>query len=158
MNLKELRKLITLFEQRNLTELEYEEGGLRVRLRKESSNPQPTQAARVESRPEVVQAGSMPLPAAISHTVSNHLVPLQSPIVGTFYRAPAPDAPPYVELGDTVAKGQVICIVEAMKVMNEIEAECGGLVRSILPENAQPVEYGDTLFLIEPFPQGELTG
>lgn len=157
MNLKELKKLITLFEQRNLIEMEYEEAGVRVRLRKEPSSPLSLRAAQTES-----QADSAPTHSALSSAElamsaggSNNLIPLQSPIVGTFYRAPAPDAPPYVELGDEVAQGQVMCIVEAMKVMNEIEAECAGRVASIFAENSQPVEYGETLFLIEPLPQAE---
>jgi acetyl-CoA carboxylase biotin carboxyl carrier protein len=81
---------------------------------------------------------------------TEHLVPIVSPMVGTFYRAPAPDADPYVEVGDTITVGQTVCIVEAMKLMNEIESEVKGKVVRILVENAQPVEYGQKLLLIEP--------
>ncbi len=76
-------------------------------------------------------------------------MPVKAPIVGTFYASSSPDAAPYVKVGDTVAAGQVLCIIEAMKLMNEIEAETGGVVREILVKNAEPVEYGQTLFLIE---------
>ncbi|WP_172958224.1 acetyl-CoA carboxylase biotin carboxyl carrier protein, partial [Thermus scotoductus] len=77
-------------------------------------------------------------------------VEVRAPIVGTFYRAPAPDAPPYVEEGDRVEKGQVLCIIEAMKLMNEIESEVSGIVKKILVKNGEPVEYGQPLFLIQP--------
>ncbi len=80
---------------------------------------------------------------------SNH-IDVTSPMVGTFYRAPAPEAPPYVELGSTVSRGQTLCILEAMKLMNELESEVDGVVREILAENADPVEYGQVLFRIEP--------
>jgi acetyl-CoA carboxylase biotin carboxyl carrier protein len=81
----------------------------------------------------------------------SRLIPIKSPMVGTFYRAPAPDADPYVREGDRVEKGQVVCIVEAMKLMNEIESEVNGIVKKILVENAKPVEFNQDLFLIEPF-------
>ncbi len=87
-------------------------------------------------------------PAAASST--DHLTAITSPMVGTFYRAPAPDADPYVESGDTVEIGQTVCIVEAMKLMNEIESETRGRIVKILVENAQPVEFGQKLFLVEP--------
>src|SRR5262249_60325319 len=88
-------------------------------------------------------------PAAPAEPASN-LKPITSPMVGTFYRAPAPDADPFVEVGDVVSVGQTVCIIEAMKLMNEIEAETKGRVAQILVENAQPVEFGQKLFLIEP--------
>jgi len=81
---------------------------------------------------------------------TDHLIPIKSPMVGTFYRAPAPDAKSYVELNQQIAAGQVVCIIEAMKLMNEIESEVAGRVAKILVENAKPVEFGQTLFLIEP--------
>ena len=81
---------------------------------------------------------------------AGHLVEVASPMVGTFYRAPAPDAPPYVDVGARVGKGSVLCIIEAMKLMNELESEVGGTVAKIMVENGQPVEYGQVLFLIDP--------
>jgi acetyl-CoA carboxylase biotin carboxyl carrier protein len=89
-------------------------------------------------------------PAKAEIEDTNHLVPIKSPMVGTFYRAPAPDAKSYVELNQQISVGEVVCIIEAMKLMNEIEAEVAGRVAKILVENAKPVEFGQTLFLIEP--------
>ena len=90
------------------------------------------------------------LPAATPAADTTGLIPVEAPMVGTFYRAPAPGADPYVKEGDIVQKGTVVCIIEAMKLMNEIEAEVKGRVARILVENAQPVEFGQTLFLLEP--------
>jgi acetyl-CoA carboxylase biotin carboxyl carrier protein len=93
---------------------------------------------------------SAPAPEPARAEASAGLIEVTSPMVGTFYRAPAPDAPPYVEVGAKVAPGAVLCIIEAMKLMNELEAEVSGTVARILVENAQPVEYGQVLFLIDP--------
>lgn len=100
-------------------------------------------AAATEAAPAAPAASPPPAPAAAKGA------PVKAPIVGTFYASSSPDAAPYVKVGDTVAAGQVLCIIEAMKLMNEIEAETGGVVREILVKNAEPVEYGQTLFLIE---------
>jgi acetyl-CoA carboxylase biotin carboxyl carrier protein len=93
---------------------------------------------------------STPVPEEVVEPVTTKQVTVTSPIVGTFYRAPAPDKPPYVQVGDMVKKGQVLCIIEAMKLMNEIESETSGKIIQILIENGQPVEYGQPLFVIEP--------
>ena len=110
-----------------------------------SGNPAPTSATPATSAAPTPDAApvSTPAPTASAGT------PVKAPIVGTFYASSSPDAPAYVKVGDTVAAGQVLCIIEAMKLMNEIEAEQGGVVREILVKNAEPVEYGQTLFLIE---------
>jgi acetyl-CoA carboxylase biotin carboxyl carrier protein len=89
-------------------------------------------------------------PAAAPAAVAGNLLEIRSPMVGTFYRAPSPEAPPYVEVGSRVSKGQTLCILEAMKLMNELEAEHAGVIREILVENSEPVEYGQPLFRIEP--------
>ncbi|PIG98847.1 acetyl-CoA carboxylase biotin carboxyl carrier protein [Deinococcus sp. UR1] len=94
-------------------------------------------------------AQAAPAPEAPAEKPASKGTPVKAPIVGTFYASSSPDAPPYVKVGDTVAAGQVLCIIEAMKLMNEIEAEQGGTVREILVKNAEPVEYGQTLFIIE---------
>jgi acetyl-CoA carboxylase biotin carboxyl carrier protein len=86
----------------------------------------------------------------VEDEVSGNLVEVTSPMVGTFYRAPSPDAPPYVEVGSRVAEGNVLCIIEAMKLMNELESEVAGTIAKILVENAEPVEYGQVLFLVDP--------
>jgi oxaloacetate decarboxylase alpha subunit len=145
--LSELRQLIRLVQRTGIGELEVTTGGRTVRISAQAGTvPAPTVTAAVASAPPP----PTPSPAAAAPATDQHLVPIVSPMVGTFYRAPAPDADPYVEGGDTVEVGQTVCIIEAMKLMNEIESEVKGKVARILVENAQPVEYGQKLFLIEP--------
>ena len=146
---KLIQDLADLLRKNNLSELEFEREGVRVRLRQEfTAKP----VGLVTQEPAVGQAPSLPSYAAAPPADTGGLVTITSPIVGTFYRSPSPDADPYVEEGDTVKKGQVLCIVEAMKLMNEIESEVDGRVVKILVESAKPVEYGQPLFLIEPTP------
>lgn len=143
-----LRDFLDLFNHHQLTELEVERAEWKVRLRRERppAAAQPDSGGnRAVSMSSHSQAQPEPTPSQPSA-----LVTVRSPIVGIFYRAPAPDADPYVEEGDSVNRGQVLCIVEAMKLMNEIEAEVGGRIVAILAESAKPVEYGQPLFLIEP--------
>jgi acetyl-CoA carboxylase biotin carboxyl carrier protein len=146
---KLIQDLADLLRKNNLCELEFEREGVRVRLRQEFA-ARPTGPAPQE--PAAGQAPSLPSYAAAAPADTGGLVTITSPIVGTFYRSPSPDADPYVEEGDTVKKGQVLCIVEAMKLMNEIESEVDGRVVKILVESAKPVEYGQPLFLVEPTP------
>jgi acetyl-CoA carboxylase biotin carboxyl carrier protein len=147
MNYKEIRELIDLISNTDVLEIEVERSGTRVRLRREGSN-----AAR---RPEVPRAAPAPTPTPMTDREPEQEEPrteegvIRAPLVGTFYRSPGPDAAVFVEAGDQVAKGQTLCIVEAMKLMNEIEAEFAGTVREIYVENGQPVEYGQPLFRIE---------
>lgn len=147
---KQIQDLIDLLRRNNLTELELERQGVRIRLRHEAGAKTVTvsaQEALPSASPPAVRtttaAGSPPEDMA-------GLVTITSPIVGTFYRSPSPDADAYVEEGDFVKKGQVLCIVEAMKLMNEIEAEFPGRVVSVMAENGQPVEFGEPLFVVEP--------
>jgi len=151
MNIKELKELIDLLKDTEVTELEIEKSGVKVRIKKGqtisagfAAQVDGTAAAIVEKTavPELAEAGEKSADTGVA-TVT-------SPIVGTFYRSSSPDAPSYVEIGDVVKKGQVLCIIEAMKLMNEIESEVDGKVIEILLENAQPVEYGEPLFRIEP--------
>ncbi len=145
---KLIQELADLLRKNNLAELEFERGGLRVRLRQEfAAKAAPAPVA--DSAPLAAQP-SLTAATAAAPTDTTGLVTITSPIVGTFYRSPSPDAEPYVEEGDTVKKGQVLCIVEAMKLMNEIESEVDGRIVKILVESAKPVEYGQPLFLIEP--------
>lgn len=141
MNLDEIRALIDLLKETDISEIQIEKEGVRLKLRREKLL---STFGMLEKRVENI---SEP-PAEIEET--SHLVTITSPIVGTFYRAPSPDAEPFTEVGMRVSKGQVLCIVEAMKLMNEIESEVDGVVVRVLVENGQPVEYGEPLFLIEP--------
>ncbi|KPJ64527.1 hypothetical protein AMJ44_12660 [candidate division WOR-1 bacterium DG_54_3] len=157
MRVSKIRKLIKLVEESNIGELEVGGWGQKVRITKkpkQENNPSPDQSVtsitvepKSEPTPKTQTVPPEP-PKVVEDT--DHLVPIKSPMVGTFYRAPTPDAKPYVELNQQIAAGQVVCIIEAMKLMNEIESEVAGRVAKILVENAKPVEFGQTLFLIEP--------
>jgi acetyl-CoA carboxylase biotin carboxyl carrier protein len=151
MDLKELKALLRLMEGNDVEELELEEGGKRVRIRRrspESAGPRGQVALAAHQAAQTAAANPI-LPAAGGAEAAG-LIPIESPMVGTFYRAPAPGAEPYVKEGDLVHKGSVLCIIEAMKLMNEIEAEVGGRIVKIPVENGHPVEFGQTLFLVEP--------
>ena len=145
--LTELRRLIRLVQRTGIGELEISSGGRTVRIsaRAEASNRGLAPAAPGP----LVEANAAPArPAAQAET--DRLRAVTSPMVGTFYRAPAPDADPYVEVGAQIEVGQTVCIVEAMKLMNEIESDVKGRIVQILVENAQPVEFGQKLFLVDP--------
>ncbi|MBI4289906.1 MAG: acetyl-CoA carboxylase biotin carboxyl carrier protein [Betaproteobacteria bacterium] len=145
MDLRKLKKLIDLVEESGIAELEITEGEERVRIVKTASRGTQTHAAPpVEPAPSLIvaPAAAPGVPAA----PEGHVV--KAPMVGTFYRAASPGAKPFVEVGDAVKKGQPICIIEAMKLMNEIEADSDGVVKEVLVENGQPVEYGEPLFVI----------
>lgn len=157
MNFTEIRRLVKLVESSQISELEIEEENTRVRIVKVSESNR-----TVSMNEMVVPTAQAPLPAFISamqtpSSTSGAPLPelkanetfVESPMVGTFYRAPSPEAPSYVNVGDRVKPGQVLCIIEAMKLMNEIESEVSGVIKEILVENAQPVEYGLNLFKIE---------
>ena len=152
IDLEFLERLIAAIDRSSLDSIEIERGGTRVRLAKtptgiaSSVTPQPAQPGPNAPGPV---AGREAAPAAGSETPSN-LVEVTSPMVGTFYQAPAPDAPPYVERGKRISRGDTLCIIEAMKLMNELEAEVDGTIVDILVGNAQPVEYGQVLFRVEP--------
>lgn len=152
MDLRKLKKLIELVEEYNITELEITEGEEKVRISKSVTLMQsasavvPQYGSAVTERPaaasdnEADASDSSALP-------EGHIV--KSPMVGTFYRASAPGAKPFVEIGQFVKTGDTLCIIEAMKLLNEIEADRDGKIKAILPENGQPVEYGEPLFVIE---------
>jgi acetyl-CoA carboxylase biotin carboxyl carrier protein len=155
MNLKELKELIDMLKNTDITEVEIERSGVKVRLRKGGEVTFHPAMPRMEYPPASIVAPAQAeperpaVPAAAPAAASNQ-IKVTSPIVGTFYRSSSPDKPPYVEVGDVVKKGQVLCIIEAMKLMNEIESEAAGKVVQVLVDNNQPVEYGQPLFLIEP--------
>lgn len=142
MELEDLKELFELLRETDITELQIEKDGEKVKIKRE----------RALSSLEVpAQKFSDIHERLISETEEEtRLLTVTSPIVGTFYRSPSPEAPPFVEIGSSVNKGQVLCIIEAMKLMNEIESEINGIIVKILLENGQPVEYGEPLFLIEP--------
>ncbi len=163
IDLEWLRRLIDLVEESGIDSLEVSRFATRVRIAKSppggnagGAAAPPASAVAGRAGP----AGAASLPAAASSAAADEaetaaaereesLHGVTSPMVGTFYRAPAPDAPPYVEVGDRVQKGQTLCILEAMKLMNELESEVSGVIREIAVQNADPVEYGQLLFRIE---------
>jgi len=160
--LRDIQKLIDVLVKRKITEFEMEKDGLKVRIKRGNSHwSEPATSSGKLARTPASASNPAPapvLPAAPTPTVSEalHAEPaeelhiIKSPMVGTFYAASAPNAPPFVSLGDTVQVGQVVCIIEAMKLMNEIEADVAGEVVRIYLENGQPVEYGQSLFAINP--------
>jgi acetyl-CoA carboxylase biotin carboxyl carrier protein len=151
MDLRKLKKLIDLVEESGIAELEITEGEEKVKIVKSgATSPLPAAPLLVAAAapapagtPPPVLPGGPAEPAAVQE---GHAV--KSPMVGTFYRTPSPDAKPFVEIGQSVKEGQIICIIEAMKLMNEIECDKSGVVSAILVENGQPVEYGQPLFII----------
>lgn len=165
MDLEFLRGLIEAVDQSGIDTIEINRAGTRIRI---SKTPTPTavvngtslaapaaMAPAVAAVPVAAPPASAPTvapaaPAAAPEAPKTNLVDVKSPMVGTYYRAPAPEAPAYVEVGTRVSKGQTLCILEAMKLMNELESDVDGIVREILAENADPVEYGQVLFRIEP--------
>ena len=151
MNIKEIKELITLMNENGLMEIEIEKDGTRIKLKKMSAENTFGVHTPVTIEREPSSLGvknkepAEPTPAAHTNTVE-----IKAPMVGTLYRAPSPDSPPYVEIGQIIEPGQVICIIEAMKLMNEIKSEIKGKILEITVENAEPVEFGQTMFIIEP--------
>ena len=162
LNEKTIRKLIQLVEESDIESLEVSSWGRKVRITQRlngSTNgsgppvvyeaPAPAQKAAPAAAPPTPQPQAT-VAAESSDTDTSGFVEIKSPMVGTFYTAPSPDADPYVSLNEKINVGQVVCIVEAMKLMNEIEAEVGGRIVKIMAENAKPVEFGQVLFLVDP--------
>ncbi len=162
VDLSQLERLLAFMSQHGLEEFEYSHGDLRIRLKKPATNSAPAPQHLLKS-PEIVvpspSPSATPEPASVTQpsresppeaerAEDSHIV--KSPIVGTYYSAPTPGAEPFVKVGDLVEVGQVLCIIEAMKLMNEIESEVGGEITRIFVENGQPVEYGEPLFAIRP--------
>jgi acetyl-CoA carboxylase biotin carboxyl carrier protein len=158
-NLDEIREILEMMRQHDLTEFELERNGLKVRIKKGATlAPMPVMPVVAQAVPALVPpapstVNDAPVPAAtnpegVVDEQGIELAVVKSPIVGTFYRASEPGSPPFVEIGDTVRKGQVLCIIEAMKLMNEIESEYDGELVKIYVENGMPVQYGERLFAI----------
>jgi acetyl-CoA carboxylase biotin carboxyl carrier protein len=157
LDVDELKEILRVLDERRIAEFELEKEGIKLRVRKAVEAPAAGPALPVPPAQVSVglqPAGPAPVPTAEGPAQAEEgddgLTKVNSPIVGTFYRAPAPNAAPFVEVGDRVKVGQVLCIVEAMKLMNEIESELAGEVVKIHVENAQPVQYGEVLFSIRP--------
>jgi len=160
LDLEFIQGLISAIDQSGIDSLEITRAGTRIRVSKTPppapaapaapthtfTVPQPGHSAAPGSAPAAAEATA----AGVAAGRDENLVEITSPMVGTFYRSPSPEAPPYVEVGSQVRKGQTLCILEAMKLMNELEAEIDGTIHEILVENTDPVEYGQALFLIEP--------
>ncbi|MCC6548028.1 acetyl-CoA carboxylase biotin carboxyl carrier protein [Candidatus Sumerlaeota bacterium] len=157
MTREDIERLIDVIHQKGIEEFELEQGGIRVRIvagRKMVGTPAIFHAAGPIVQQAPAAAGSVvatsSTPQAAAEADDSNLTKVTSPMVGTFYRASSPTAKPFAEVGDKVTEDTVLCIIEAMKLMNEIKAETRGTIRKVLVNNAQPVEYGQTLFLIEP--------
>ena len=151
MNVDRIKQIIEMMEENNLAEFELEEEGFKIRIRRAPSDV--PQVAIVGSGlpptlPAPTSAATSSLTAIPAAQSDLHII--KSPMVGTFYRRPSADAKPYAEVGDEVNEETVVCIIEAMKVMNEIKAECQGTITEILAENAKPVEFGKPLFKVKP--------
>ena len=152
MNLDDVREILALMRENGLSEFEIEREGLKLRLRKDASTgavtPAPVLVAGVPA-PSIAQVPAAPAAAAADTAPTEvELAVVKSPIVGTFYRSPEPGAASFVEIGTTVRKGQVLCIIEAMKLMNEIDSEYDGEIVNVYVESGQPVQYGERLFAI----------
>jgi len=161
MELKEIKELIKLVSDSGVSEIEVERGDFKVSIKKHSDK-----ATYVNASP-VVQTTPVAIPAApvnttnlsfsadkmeaqVSNPVASNLITVKSPMIGTFYKTPSPEKPPFVNIGDEIKPGKVLCIIEAMKLFNEIESEISGKIVKVLVENASPVEYDQPLFLVEP--------
>jgi len=147
MNLKEIKELINLMNENNLTELEIEREGTKIRLKKSPSGNFEAVSEGPDG-PRLIPAVKG-APAKEEKTPAENMAAIKAPMVGTFYRAPSPEAKPYVEIGDMIEVGQVVCIIEAMKLMNEIKSELKGKLTEILVENSDSIEYGQPLFMVE---------
>ena len=154
MDLRKLKKLIDLVQESGIGEIEITEGEEKVRISRQAPGGMPVIMASPSMQPMAYGPASGPsagTPASTTAPASaepkGHT--LKSPMVGTFYRAPSPGAPAFVEIGQSVSKAQTLCIIEAMKLLNEIESDVSGTIKAILVENGQPVEYGQPLFVIE---------
>lgn len=140
MDINLIREIIDLIRDTDVTEVFYEKDGQRIKIKRGGASPQEKPAASFVPPASVQAAPQEP----------DNAITIKSPMVGTFYRSPSPETSPFVNLGDRVKKGQVLCVVEAMKLMNEIESESDGTIKKIMVENGQPIEYGEALFLLDP--------
>ena len=145
MYIKEIKDMINLMNENGLNELEIEKDGMRIKLKKNAGVIEKA----VEFVPQHAISQHVPAGAQAEKAEKKNTIEIKAPMVGTFYRSPSPEAPPYINIGDKVEVGQVLCIIEAMKLMNEIKSEVKGRIIDIHVENAEPVEFGQVLFVVE---------
>lgn len=162
MSIKELQELIKLINRYKLAEFNMKDGDFEIFIRSDQDPIESPIQQVMQMPPAFVQAPAQTAPVATAPAAAaptapandaadeSHLVPVKSPMVGTFYRSSSPDKPPFVKVGDTIGKGDVVCIIEAMKLFNEIESEVSGTIVKVLVEDAQPVEYDQVLFMVDP--------
>ena len=158
MDLKDIKVIVDLMKKNAVSEFEMEEGDFKIKLKRESGKPRKGETVVVqEAAPVILPAAAVPVAAAPAPAAPAATPPpapegpeVKSPMIGTFYRRPSPDADSFVEVGSVVEPDTVVCIIEAMKVMNEIKAEVKGTIAEVLLEDGKPVEYGQALFRIEP--------
>jgi acetyl-CoA carboxylase biotin carboxyl carrier protein len=153
MDIRKIKKLIEIIEESDVAEIEISEGEESVRISRYTSKGLPAAPAPVYAAPAQVAAPTPLVQATAAEPDTSDSIPsghaVKSPMVGTFYRAASPSAPPFVEVGHKVKEGDTLCIIEAMKILNQIEADKSGVIKQILVENAEPVEYNQPLFIIE---------
>jgi len=152
-DLRTIKYLVRLMGRHDLSEIDLREGDLRIRLRRGAHDlPSPTLSVSAPAASVPASANAPPAAAANAEPAkpAKTLIPIKSPTPGTFYRAPSPDAEPFVQVGSRVTPTTVVCMIEAMKIFNEIPAECTGVIAEVLVENQQPVEYGQVLFQVDP--------
>jgi len=151
LDISDLKEILRILEAQDITEFELEQDGVKLRVCRSSTVPAPAAGMAVTTLVPTAAAPPAALPPMLpAADPGENGTAVKSPIVGTFYRAADPNSPPFVSVGDRVKVGQVLCIIEAMKLMNEIEAEVAGEITRIHPENGQPVQYGDPLFSVRP--------
>ena len=147
MEFEDLKEIIELLKETDITELQVEKDGTKVKIKREKY----MQSIEIPAqRPSVIPSQETIVKEIVADEAEQRLITITSPIVGTFYRSPSPEAASFIEIGQKVKKGQVLCIIEAMKLMNEIECEADGIVVKALVDNGQTVEYGEPLFLVDP--------
>lgn len=159
MDISELKEILRLLRENEITEFELEQDGTTIKLSRQSLMAQsasgssvsvPVEPAISQSSQPIVNGAAHPAKSTVDESLSDKFQKVESPIVGTFYRKPSPDADAFVEVGTKVSKGDTLCIVEAMKLMNEISAPCGGTIEKILLDDGEVVEFGEPLFFINP--------
>lgn len=158
METKEIQKLIDFIAQSGLDEVNIETTDLKIKVKRYGSAPAVSAVSYAPAAPAPASFGQAPAsigsaltpPAAATESLSSNLITIKSPMIGTFYRASSPETPAFASIGDEIAPGKVVCVIEAMKLFNEIESEISGKIVKVLVENATPVEFDQPLFLVEP--------